>query len=215
MTSAGGREPVRKPDPAGRRPSLRRVNAALVAAALAIAACSPSPAPVTPSPIVGVASTGPVAQPSRAVEPAWFTIAMTDVQTGLPFSIHDFAGKVVLVETMAEWCPTCIEQQTEVQAFRDHLTAKDDVVSVSLDIDVHEDSASLKEYAAALDHDWRYAVAPLEVARALGNLYSAEYLNPPYSPMLLVARDGAVVSLPYGVKKADYLQTTVEPYLGP
>ena len=140
---------------------------------------------------------------------------MTDVLIGRDFAVGDFAGRVVLIETMAEWCPTCIEQQREVQAFRDGLAHPDEVVSISLDIDVHEDAASLKGYASALGHDWHYAVAPLEVARALGNLYSAEYLNPPYSPMLLIDRNGGATQLPYGVKKAAWLMTTLEPYLAP
>lgn len=140
---------------------------------------------------------------------------MTDVTTGRTFTINDFAGKLVLVEAMAEWCPTCIEQQREVAKLHDSLGSTDDVVSVSLDIDVHEDGPSLRLYAKALGHDWRYAVAPLEVARALGNLYSAEYLNPPFSPMLLIDRQGVATSLPYGVKTADFLQATLEPYLAP
>ena len=139
---------------------------------------------------------------------------MTDVRTGQGFAITDCAGKVVLVEAMAEWCPTCIEQQREVMKVHDQL-ASTDVVSVSLDIDVHEDGPSLKKYAEALGTDWHYAVAPLAVARALGNLYSAEYLNPPYSPMLLIDRRGVATSLPYGLKSAEYLRTTLEPYLAP
>jgi thiol-disulfide isomerase/thioredoxin len=152
-------------------------------------------------------STGP------ATTPDWYAIELTDVLTGQAFAISDFAGKVVLVEAMAEWCPTCIEQQREVQKLHDLLRNTGDLVSISLDIDVHEDGPSLKKYAQALSHDWRYAVAPLEVARALGNLYSAEYLNPPYSPMLLIDRHGIATSLPYGVKTADFLRTTLEPYL--
>jgi hypothetical protein len=31
--------------------------------------------------------------------------------------------------------------------------------------------------------------------------------------MLLIDRDGVAMSLPYGVKTADYLRTTLEPYL--
>ena len=114
---------------------------------------------------------------------------------------------------MAEWCPTCLQQQREVARLHELLGGSSDLVSVSLDIDVHEDEASLKEYATALGYDWRFAVAPLEVARALGNLYSAEYLNPPFSPMLLIDRSGAAVSLPYGVKTAEYLRDTLDPYL--
>ncbi|HEX7472701.1 MAG TPA: redoxin family protein [Candidatus Limnocylindrales bacterium] len=171
---------------------------------------SPSPGTVAPvgSPTAGSAT-------AAAARPAWFDIRMTDVLTGQTFAMNDFAGKVVLVEAMAEWCPTCIEQQREVQKLHDLLASSSEVVSVSLDIDVHEDAPSLKHYATSLGHAWHYAVAPLEVARALGNLYSAEYLNPPFSPMLLIDRGGVATSLPYGVKTADYLRATVEPLLTP
>ncbi len=73
----------------------------------------------------------------------------------------------------------------------------------------------LKDYAETLGYDWHIALAPLLVARALGNLYSAEYLNPPASPMLIIDRDGNVIGLPYGVKTAESLQGVVAPLLGP
>ena len=187
------------------RPGRRRARCAAVVimAALLTAACG-APRPATPT---GGVSAAPSALPD------WFRISMTDVRTGQAFTMADFAGKVVLVEAMAEWCPTCREQQTEVTRYRSGLADATDVVSVSLDIDLHEDEASLKTYATAYGYDWRFAVAPLAVARALGNLYSAEYLNPPYSPILLIDRRGNTTSLPYGVKVAAYLKTTVDPYL--
>jgi thiol-disulfide isomerase/thioredoxin len=140
---------------------------------------------------------------------------MTDVSTGETFTIHDFAGKVVLVETMAEWCPNCDIQENEVIKLHQLLANPADLISVSLDIDLHEDEASLKEYAAAHGYDWHFAVAPLLVARAIGTLYSPQYLNPPLSPMLLIDRQGGVRSLPYGFKGAEALRKTIEPYLTP
>lgn len=145
--------------------------------------------------------------------PDWYDVTLTDVRTGATFSVGDFAGKVVLIETMAEWCPTCLEQQAEVKRLHELLGEPAGLVSISLDIDVNEDEASLRDYAAALGHDWYFAVAPLEVARALGNLYSAEYLNPPFSPMLVIDRDGNAIQLPYGLKKAELLQEMLDPYL--
>jgi thiol-disulfide isomerase/thioredoxin len=193
-----------------------RLVAIMVMSSSVLAACGSAPqaSATTDSSAPAELSAGSSAAPAATTSlPDWYDIRMTDVRTGRTFAISDFAGKVVLVETMAEWCPTCIEQQREVAMLHDGLVSPNDVVSISLDIDVHEDAQSLKEYAAALGHEWRYAVAPLEVARALGNLYSAEYLNPPFSPMLLIDRDGVAMSLPYGVKTADYLRTTLEPYL--
>lgn len=150
---------------------------------------------------------------AASAAPDWYGIELTDVRTGATFSMNDFAGRVVLIETMAEWCPTCLEQQAEVKRLHDLLGGSSDLVSVSLDVDFNEDAASLKDYASELDLDWYVAVAPLEVARALGNLYSAQYLNPPLSPMLLIDREGGAVQLPYGVKRAEDLREMLDPYL--
>lgn len=194
----------------------RRLTGLLSAVAFLLFACGGSVQATAPGVDPGVSGAPAAASlvlPAPSALPGWFSVRLTDVRTGADFSIGDFAGKVVLIETMAEWCPTCIEQQAEVQRLHDLLGGSSDLISVSLDIDVNEDAASLRDYAVALDHDWHYAVAPLEVARALGNLYSAEYLNPPFSPMLAIDRQGNAIQLPYGLKKAETLQEMLDPYL--
>ena len=145
--------------------------------------------------------------------PAWFDIEMTDVQSDEAFSMTDFSGKVILIETMAMWCPNCIIQANEVRNLHKALDNPDDFVSISLDVDVNEDAASLKDYSEGYGFEWRFAVAPLEVARALGNLYSAQYLNPPLAPMLLIDRKGEVHELPYGIKKVDDLLAFIRPFM--
>jgi len=87
------------------------------------------------------------------------------------------------------------------------------LISVSLDVDINEDAASLREYAFQYGLDWHFAITSLEVARALGNLYTAQYLNPPLSPMLIIDREGNVHHLEYGIKDVETLQKIVEPYL--
>ncbi len=151
--------------------------------------------------------------PTATVTPDWFNIEMTDVQTGKTFSMNDYSGKVVLLETMAIWCPSCVIQATQVGKLHEALGNPEDLISVTLDVDSHEDDSALKEYAASYRFDWYFAVAPLLVERALGNLYSAEYLNPPLSPMLVIDRAGNVHQLDYGIKDAKTLQKIVEPYL--
>jgi cytochrome oxidase Cu insertion factor (SCO1/SenC/PrrC family) len=146
-------------------------------------------------------------------KPEWFDMELTDAQSGETFTMNDFAGKVVLVETMAIWCPNCAVQGNEVRKLHKLLGNPEDLISVSLDVDTNEDQASLKEYASGFGFDWHFAIAPLEVARALGNLYSAQYLNPPLSPMLIIDREGNVHELEYGKKDAETLQKLVEPYL--
>jgi thiol-disulfide isomerase/thioredoxin len=179
-----------------------------------LSACTPksgSPA-VTPAPEGTAATVGGGDAPQKEL-PAWFDLPMTDVQSGETFTISDFAGKVVLVETMAMWCPNCVMQANEVRDLHNLLGNSEDLISISLDVDVNESAPSLKDYSEGYGFDWRYAVAPLEVARALGNLYSAQYLNPPLSPMLLIDRKGEVHELPYGRKDADDLLKFIQPYL--
>ena len=151
--------------------------------------------------------------PTATVTPDWFNIEMTDVQTGKTFTMNDYAGKVVLLETMAIWCPNCIIQAGQVQKLHQALGNPENLISVTLDVDSNEDETMLKKYVDEWGLDWHFAVAPLLVERALGNLYSAEYLNPPLSPMLIIDRAGNVHQLEYGFKKTETLQKIVEPYL--
>ncbi len=169
---------------------------------LVMAACAPAETAKAPGP-----------SSTDSATPEWFDMELTDVQTGEIFTMNDYTGKVVLVETMAIWCSNCVVQANEVRDLRKLLGNPDDLISVTLDVDFNEDQASLKEYAAGYGFDWHFAVAPLLVARALGNLYSAEYLNPPLSPMLIIDRHGEVHQLEYGLKDAETLQKIVEPYL--
>ena len=172
--------------------------------ALMLSACAPAQA-TEPQPVLVSTTSG--------TTPEWFAMELTDVQTGETFTMNDYAGKVILLETMAIWCPNCVVQANEVRNLHELLGNPDDLISVTLDVDLNEDEASLKEYASGYGFDWHFALAPLLVARALGNLYSAQYLNPPLSPMLIIDRDGNVHQLEYGRKDAETLQQAVEPYL--
>ena len=162
----------------------------------------------------GASASAPPPEPATDT-PEWFDFELTDVQTGQTFTMNDYAGKVVLVETMAMWCPNCLFQANEVRKMHKLLDNPDDVISVSLDVDVNEDAASLKDYTEEYGFEWHFAVAPLEVARALGNLYSAQYLNPPLSPMLIIDKDGEVHNLEYGQKSAEVLLANVQPFITP
>ncbi|MFN8412048.1 MAG: hypothetical protein U0Z26_06640 [Anaerolineales bacterium] len=150
---------------------------------------------------------------STVAKPDWFDMELIDAQTDKTFTINDYSGKVILLETMAIWCPNCIIQGAEVRKLHEVLGYPEDLISISLDVDFYEDQPALKDYVSEFGFDWQFAVAPLLMARALGNLYSAEYLNPPLSPMLLIDRDGNVHQLEYGIKDAATLQEIVEPYL--
>lgn len=145
--------------------------------------------------------------------PTWFKATFSNVNTGESFSLNDFKGKVVLVETMAIWCSTCLRQQKEVMALHEKLGMNKDLVSIALDIDPNENGEALKAYAASNGFNWIYAISPAEVSRELSNLYGAQFLNPPSAPILVIDRHGVVHPLPFGVKSADDLLKALQPIL--
>jgi hypothetical protein len=145
--------------------------------------------------------------------PAWYSASLTEASTGQAFTINDFKGKVVLVETLAMWCPNCKKQQTQVKALHDLLGERDDFVSLGLDIDLNENAADLKGYVEGNGFDWMYAVAPAEVAQDISKHYGDQFLSPPSTPMLVIDRKGEAHLLPFGIKSADELMKFIQPFL--
>lgn len=160
---------------------------------------------VTPDPNMGTGTGGEA--------PAWFAAPLTEVRSRQPFTLDDFAGKVVLVEAMAVWCSNCAAQQAQIAALHQLLGARDDFVSLSLDIDPNEDEDLLRGFIDKRGYDWMYAVAPEDVAREIGLLYGNQFLNPPSTPVLIIDRHGEAHVLPFGIKSAEELSQALEPFL--
>ena len=157
----------------------------------------------------------PIAAPGAMMKemPAWAAAPLTDVSTGRAFTISELQGKVVLVETMAIWCPTCRRQQGEVQAMHELLGERADLVSVTLDIDPNEKAETLKAYVAKHGFDGLYAVASADMAREIGLQLGSQFLNPPAAPMFVIDRAGQPQPLPFGVKSAQALADALKPFL--
>jgi thiol-disulfide isomerase/thioredoxin len=144
----------------------------------------------------------------------WLGTPMTNVVTGQEFTVGDYQGKVVLVETMAVWCSKCRSQQEEIRKLHEDLgDRKADLVSISLDIDPNEDAQYLAAFVAQTGFDWIYAIAPAELSRTLGLTYGNQFLNPPSTPILIIDRQGAAHPLPFGIKSAEELLQAIQPYL--
>jgi thiol-disulfide isomerase/thioredoxin len=145
--------------------------------------------------------------------PAWYNAQFKDARTGESFMINDFIGKVILVEDLAMWCPTCKRQQMQVIELRKSLGERDDFVTIGLDIDLNENLADLKDYVESNNFDWKYSVVTSETAHEIGQLYGDQFLNPSSAPMLIIDRKGEAHPLPFGVKSADDLMKAIEPFL--
>jgi thiol-disulfide isomerase/thioredoxin len=137
----------------------------------------------------------------------WIDAEFKDVRTGESFRISDFAGKPVLLESFAVWCPTCTKQQKEIKEF--HEDVGDSVVSISLDTDPNEDEARVLEHVNSNGFDWYYAVSPASVTQELINEFGVGFVNAPSVPMALICDDGSFEKLGGGVKDVDELKEAV------
>lgn len=145
--------------------------------------------------------------------PTWYQWELVDVRTNQVFSINDFRGKVMLVETMAIWCPKCLQQQIEILELQKSEENHDDVVVISLDVDPNEDAESLNSYSQKNGFNWIYVVASSELIGEISNLYGSQFLNPSATPMFIIDRQGESHLLPFGVKSAMDLDVFLKPFL--
>jgi thiol-disulfide isomerase/thioredoxin len=145
--------------------------------------------------------------------PVWFSTPLTDNTTGNTFSIIDLKGKVVLVETMATWCPNCLKQQKEVKSLLEGMAGNDGLVMVALVVDINTLPEELKEYTVKNGFNWHYAIPSAEVIRELGQLYGEQFLNPPATPMFIIDKTGDFHPLPFGQKSAEQLKEALQPFL--
>jgi len=133
---------------------------------------------------------------------------LTDVTTGETFKISDFAGKPVLVESFAVWCPTCTEQQKQTKKLESQVGSA--IIHVSLDTDPNEDEARVREHIETYGFDWYYAVSPIELTNSLREEFGNTIISAPLVPMILVCPDQSTRFLRSGIKSADDLLTEVE-----
>lgn len=172
---------------------------------IAVVFASACAAPAVPTPIPPIA-------PAENQTTVILDTELRDVNSGQTFKLRDFEGKVVVLEFMAVWCPTCLEQQREIKAAEEQL-ARDDIVSVSLDVDPNEDATRLLGHTQRNDLGWRFALSPPEMTRALQDEFGANVLNVPLAPVAIIDREQNIHLLRFGVKRADELVTEIEKYL--
>jgi thiol-disulfide isomerase/thioredoxin len=138
----------------------------------------------------------------------WMDTELIDVITGETFKVSDFRGKIILLESFAVWCPTCLAQQKEMKKIME-FEGKE-IVHISLDTDPNEDAAKVKDHAEGNDLNWYFAVSPQELTETLIDEFGLEVVSAPRAPIVLICEDGSSRMLRSGLKSADDIHNEIE-----
>lgn len=144
----------------------------------------------TPSPVSGVELAD------------WQTITLTDARTGDQFSIGDFVGCTVYVETMATWCGECRQQLGYVaEAVKELDREKQVFISISVETEIS--AKDLAGYADDAGFDWIFTVGSPEMLKAIVDEFGRGAIVPPSTPHVIVRADGSFGELQTGYSKPD------------
>ncbi len=184
-------------------------------AAMPSAAASTTPAATEPT-ATDDASRSPTATPSGATSPgvssapsdsgiavpAWATIPLTDVRTGETFTLAGSGDRVVFVEPMAVWCSSCRQQQ---ETAKEAVAGLDPsrVTWVAIDVDPNETPEMLARFADENAFPFTYAIAGVDLSRALAEAFGAQVLSPPSTPVIVIGTDGTVTLTEFGHKSQE------------
>jgi hypothetical protein len=129
--------------------------------------------------------------------PEWLDVPITDARTNAPIRLADFAGKTVVVESMAIGCAPCYAQQLESKQALAQLSP-DRVVYVSLNMLPGTSAAQLKQYADENQFSWMFATDTEQIAPTLQQHFGITILNVDAVPMFFISPRGAVSALHTG-----------------
>ena len=180
--------------------------AALSTPTLPLLAASEMMPPVSSSIAGPIISPPAVAVSAPAAErPAWHSLPLTDARTGQTFTLADFAGKTVYVESMATWCTNC---RNQMGVIRDQVLGQvdpDQVIFVGLSVETNLASETLASYTSTHGFEWTFAVMTPELLQELTTTFGRTVTSPPAVPHFVIGPDGTTGDLGTGHKSADQL----------
>lgn len=143
----------------------------------------------------------------REPSPVWLTTELTDACSGETFTLADFAGTTLFIESMATWCGECYEQLSRVQDAAAQLpeAEREEIVLVALSSEVDLPREDLARYAAETGFPMIFAVMPEAMLKAMVGDLGREIAIPPAMPHVIVAPDGTIGELHTGGSSAEEL----------
>ncbi len=130
------------------------------------------------------------------------SLGVATAPDGSTFTIGDFAGQQVFVETFATWCSSCRRQLEDTQVAA--AQAGDGAVFLALSIETSLDPAELEAYAQQHGFtDIRFGVLEPEALAALDEEFGSKVLNAPSTPKFTVAADGTLSAMTTGPESVE------------
>jgi len=177
--------------------------------AASASASAARPACATTSRAAGTPTSMPASSPTpeRATTLAdWQTIALTDARTGDAYTLGDFVGCTVFVETMATWCSNCRAQLEYVATAAKELDP-DQFVFIAISVETEISNDDLARYADDAAFDWLFSVATPDALKAIVDEFGRESIVPGSTPHVIVRPDGTYDDLHTGYSKPDEIVT--------
>jgi len=137
----------------------------------------------------------------------WRNVEFKDVLTGNTHKVSDFAGKPVLIESFAVWCPTCTRQQKEIKKLHDLDV---EFIGIGLDTDPNEAESQVINHATNNGFDWIFSVSPIDLTKGLIEEFTISVITAPQAPIVLVCPNGDSKFLERGIKTAQELKDHIE-----
>lgn len=133
--------------------------------------------------------------------PAWQTIEIVDVD-GETFTLADYIGTPVLVESFATWCSNCRAQLGDTQQAAAALGDDAEVIALSVETSISADEVA--EYAADNGFtDIRFAVMSPELLAELADAFGTTVANPPSTPKFVIDAAGDPTELTTGPESVE------------
>jgi thiol-disulfide isomerase/thioredoxin len=119
---------------------------------------------------------------------------------GQPVHLADYRGKIVIIDFWATWCPPCIFQVPELNAFWETHQAAGEVMVIGVAVDV-EGAEVVGPWAEEHGVSYSLVIGDENVAREFGAMG--------FPTLVIVRRDGSVDSRHVGLVEAEELEELV------
>jgi len=130
------------------------------------------------------------------------SFSLTDLN-GKTVQLSDFAGRPVLVNAWATWCPPCQREMPDLNAYYQKYRSQGFVV---LGVNAGETASQASTYALQLNLTFPILLDPDE------SLMDTLHIND-YPTSILVGRDGVVKAIHIGLMTPQNMESEITPFL--